>query len=141
MNLTFPEAAIRLRFQIRIFELKVMEHLLSARKYEKIIRSCRLWSALAFFCGVIALKMVLNISRCFFYFYWFFKMNHFTVSHILPKLLCLWIRIWNYKCFQSSLFSYSPVEIFFICSAYFDFSCWCKLLFYYLRKKIILDHK
>ena len=51
--------------EIRIFKLKVMEHPLSARKYEKIIKSCRLWSALAFFCGVIALKMVLNISRCF----------------------------------------------------------------------------
>ena len=72
----------------------------------------------------------------FFNFDWFFKMNHFTVSHIFPKLLCLWIRIWNYKCFQSSLFSFSPVKIFFICYAYFDFSCWCKLLIYYLRKKL-----
>ena len=68
MNLTFPEAAIRLRFQIRIFKLKVMEHPLLARKYEKIIKSCRLWSALAFFCGVIALKMVQKFFGIFFHF-------------------------------------------------------------------------
>ena len=73
-KLTFPEAVISLRFQIRIFKLKVMENPLSARKHEKIIKSCRLWSALAFFCGIIALQMVkiLLYFRCFFLFSLFF---------------------------------------------------------------------